>query len=269
MIGRIIGIICCLCGTFSLSLVVVTLMLFISLNEDEYKAHEDIDFVLTKNKKHNIYTMYFNSYMRYKFANMRKVTDHIQDYFIKKNDFQMLKDRYFLRLRAKTVKRQKIDEFGISVQNIWENDLIPVMDRLIMKLSNIHPKSEVLAYGISNYIENLKISKHLSFKLINIMRFISVMGNVFKFNNIHDIKGSGVISLHAMISALQEFQIRYRDCLFIDQSSNAKKKYHEDFDESQDYMVSNMRQRLVYENSNSSSNSRRYNKSFENSYFKE
>src|SRR2546426_260990 len=92
MIGRIIGMICCILGIFLLSLNTVTLMLYLTLDDELKIKHIIISNFQTKGSENNYFNNYFETFLKYKMNRVRKskyITNQVKNYFILKNRFKI------------------------------------------------------------------------------------------------------------------------------------------------------------------------------------
>lgn len=211
MIGRIISIFCCILGVFLLSLVVVILMLFITLNEDELKAYEDISIMTSKERKNNVYTHYFDKFLQVKINMLLKNKAHIQDIFINKNHFKIIKERLYLRVRSRMIKSSRISDFGNSISDLWEDKYLPIIDTIISQVDTMSPITEHISDVTGDHIAEIKFSKELSFRLFNFMRMFEQVGCHFEISSLDEIKGNHIINDNDLDQLVKEFIIKNRE----------------------------------------------------------
>lgn len=211
--GRFIGVMCCIIGIFLLSLIVVTLMLLTSLDEDEAKAYQDIDMFYTKGKQNNFYSIYFDTYIKYKMNKIRKpqyVENQIEKAFINKNKMKVLREKYFLMIRAKTFKPMKVSEFCSNVREIWEPNHWNIMQNIVKTVDGLTPEVDHFTDNTFQYLQDFKTSKNIIFRIVNLSRFISMCGNPIEISNLNEVKGDSITTSKHFRRHLKEFHVKFK-----------------------------------------------------------
>lgn len=207
--------ICCLVGIFLLSLVTVTLLLYVTMdNEQDKKAFHHIELQYTKETKNNFLTNYFNHFIRYKMNRIRKpqyVDDQIKKYFFLKNRLQIAHRKDYTRVLASLKERLTIPQFCSNVKDIWEcfsEDCIDDINEIILKL---YPISAYFTENVYRYTNTTKTAKLNSFKMVNLLRFIDLCGSPFELSSINEFKGETIVSEKEYEMCLKEFLILMKD----------------------------------------------------------
>jgi hypothetical protein len=126
ILGRFIGVIICLIGVLILSLIVVTLTLYTSLDRDEEEAYNDIKSFSTSYQKRQETQLYLNKLMSYRFKNkMMKV------------DLESVLDRHWrmvrrtgINIELKKHHQYTHNDFSKNVRNILDENMDEIKNRL-------------------------------------------------------------------------------------------------------------------------------------------
>ena len=140
LFGRIIGIFCCLMGIFILALVVVTLMINTTLNDDELRAYNEIEVAYMKAQKTNIFTNYYNNFMSYKVSKI--VKSDLAETLILQHKKSILKENVMTRINAKTSRPIRLNEFCDKIQEMWSSRLIRILRNFQEQLQTIATEVE-------------------------------------------------------------------------------------------------------------------------------
>jgi hypothetical protein len=214
MIGRFIGMFLCLVGIFLLSLIVVTMMMFLTLDEDEYKAYSDIEINNTKILKNNYFNKYFDTFIKYKINKIRKAKYkqyQLQDNFILRNKVNILREQYLLRIHSSLFKPIKISDFCNATREMWESYHWKILNDVINHVDKLTPQINHFADNTLKYLKEFRNCKTNIFKILNVSRFISTCGNCVELKDINDIKGDSIVNKKTFRNYLKEFYITFRD----------------------------------------------------------
>lgn len=161
---------------------VVALILYTVLNTEEEMAYKQINLNYSQTKSGNWITRYFKKYVLYKMWNFKKEQD-IKSYFINKNRYKIMNEKYFLKVKANFQQPFKMLEFCKNSRKVWddnvEQNLISVTKNIGLICKSLDPLSGDLAQKSLYYSKN---SKKYGFKMYNMAKMMSIMGNVFEIS---------------------------------------------------------------------------------------
>jgi hypothetical protein len=174
-------VLCCIIGIFVLSLLVVTILIFTILSQDEDKAYKHIDHLFRKTLKNNYINNYFDTYIKYKMLNQRKKSS-LEDYFIKKNKYKEMRAQHLLKIKAMCKKPFDLNSFCKNSRNIWDDDSYEIKEKIAEETEKIFPKIDDFNDISFKVLGDAKTSKLSSFKMCNLIRIMSTIGNTFQIN---------------------------------------------------------------------------------------
>lgn len=181
MVGRIIGVFCCMIGIFILSLLVVTLLIYTILNTDEERAFREIDTLYTKSHRNNFVTKYSHAYIKHKMFKWKK-SQKLKNYFSNKNNYKLNHARNFLKI--KNLSQEPFDVIGFckSSREIWDDDTYEIKDKISMSVDKIIPNVQNYSRTAVSMLNDSKASKVSSFKMLNLVRIMSNIGSIFELD---------------------------------------------------------------------------------------
>jgi hypothetical protein len=182
MVGRIIGVFCCMIGIFILSLFVVAIMHYTLLDAEEEKAYKQIDVVHTQTQENNFITNYFNTYIKYKMWRFKKKKE-IRDYFIKKNRYKIVREAHLLKIKASLEKPFDMIEFCDNVRDVWDEEALENKYSIAVNCDKITNSIEPLIHRAQSTLNSGKTSKKYAFKLFNLARLMVNIGTKFEMQS--------------------------------------------------------------------------------------
>lgn len=187
LVGRIIGVICCILGVFLLSLVVITLIVSTQFSIEEQKAYADINLLTEQIKKDNYITKYFQTYIKYKISKIRKKFN-LEQYIQLRNKLEKMRYRTLTKIRSKLKETINLSEFCEETRDIWDEKFYGIIDKLVFNLINLLESTEFFIKKADELKDIQKESKEISFRTVNLSLILVIIGCNFeiygKYSNI-------------------------------------------------------------------------------------
>ena len=191
LVGRIIAGIVCMSGVFLKSLFTVSMLMFILIiDENEKKAFAEINLLYKKEQLNNGYNIYFNNYIKTKFTILLEDSK-------KKNLMEII--------------NMKIGEFCNFVKMQWEPQAEDTVEWYRERIDTFHQFNDFLCDHIQNYQNEVLNCYVGNTKMVNLVSFMFLCGNMFPIGSEKDIKGDNLVSIKIFEKKIKEFHLQYFD----------------------------------------------------------
>ena len=225
LIGRIIAGIVCMSGVFLKSLFTVSMLMFILVvDENEKKAFAEINLLYKKEEINNGYNIYFNNYIKSKFSKFlgQYKKQNLMDSIEMKIGNKIIKEKYYLRLLASMKIPLTLTEFCNFVKTQWEPQAEDTIEWYRERIDTFHQFNDFLCDHIQSYQSEVLNCYVGNTKMVNLVSFIFLCGNLFPVQSENDIKGDNLVSIKTFENKLKEFHLLYFDKKL---TVNKKNKY--------------------------------------------
>jgi hypothetical protein len=225
LVGRIIAGIVCMSGVFLKSLFTVsTLMFILIVDENEKKAFAEINLLYKKEQLNNGYNIYFNHYIKTKFTKILEDSrkKNLMELIDMKITLKIIKEKYFLRLLASMKIPLTLTEFCNFVKTQWEPQAEDTIEWYRERIDTFHQFNDFLCDHIQSYQSEVLNCYVGNTKMVNLVSFIFLCGNLFPVQSENDIKGDNLVSIKTFENKLKEFHLLYFDKKLV---VNKKNKY--------------------------------------------
>ena len=242
LVGRVIAILLCFAGIFLQSLFTVSLLMFISIvDEDEQKSFAEINLLYAKEKQNNSYNTFFNNFIKYKFRRilpkrksdlMGKIKDERQ--FNKKNHklkysifqgqtqsnslnvnlqrksyMKVIKEKYYLRVLASLKIPLTISDFCSFVKDQWEPQTEDTIDWYRERNDTYKQFNDLICSSTQAYYVNSLKCLFQSNQLFNLILFIFYCGHIFPIESQKLLQCCKVISKKNIDTKMKEFHVKF------------------------------------------------------------
>jgi hypothetical protein len=181
MMGRLIGVICCIFGIFLISLLVVAILIYIFLDADEEKAYNKIDLICTKVQEGNYFSNFFNSFIKYKIGNLKKGIE-LKDYFIHKNKLKIMREKHLVKIKNNLVNKFELDKFNKNIFQIWDKEMCDEKKDFMDKIDGICKFIDPICNNAEATFQLSKKSMKSCFKLYNLAKIMSSLGSLIEIS---------------------------------------------------------------------------------------
>lgn len=181
-------------------------------NENEKKAYAEIRFLLTKERKPNIYNLYFNSLLNYK---MKKIKNNQSNFSILKdnNKLKILKEKYALRIRASLKVPITFKDFSLFINSKWTPDIQQIKAQMKERIDYLKQYNDFFCDTISHYRNDILNCLFVNNQLLNVMLMNYWCGNVTKIDNNNSLTKDRIVKLSQIDMKMKEFFMKYQDRL--------------------------------------------------------
>lgn len=242
LIGRVIAIFLCFAGIFLQSLFTVSLLLFISIvDEEEQKCFAEINLLYAKEKQNNSYNTFFNNFIKYKFRRicpkrktdlMHKNKDEKQNnttnnkrknsnfegqnqsnslnvVLERKSYMKVIKEKYYLRVLASLKIPLTISDFCFFVKDQWEPQNEDTLDWYRERNDTYKQFNDLICSSTQAYYVSTSKCLFRSNQLFNLNLFIFYCGPIFPIESYKLLKCCKVISRKSIDTKMKEFHVKF------------------------------------------------------------
>ena len=214
LVGRIIAGVVCMSGVFLKSLFTVSMLMFILvIDENEKKAYSEINLLYKKEEINNGYNIYFNNYIKSKFSILlgqfkkRNLMDNIH---IKIGN-KIIKEKYYLRLLASMKIPLTLSEFCNFIKTQWEPQAEDTIEWYKDRIDICHNFNDFICDNIHQYQNDVLNCFITNTKMVNLVSFIFLCGNMFPVESHNDVKGDNIVSLKQFEKKIKEFHLTFNE----------------------------------------------------------
>ena len=214
LVGRIIAGVVCMSGVFLKSLFTVSMLMFILvIDENEKKAYSEINLLYKKEEINNGYNIYFNNYIKSKFSVLlgkykkRNLMDNIH---IKIGN-KIIKEKYYLRLLASMKIPLTLSEFCNFIKTQWEPQAEDTIEWYKDRIDICHNFNDFICDNIHQYQNDVLNCFITNTKMVNLVSFIFLCGNMFPVESHNDVKGDNIVSLKQFEKKIKEFHLTFNE----------------------------------------------------------
>lgn len=217
MLGRIVGVLVAISGTFILSMIFVFLVLYITLDKDEnnvsyfniFKAYRKINYLHKKKDVSDDFNEYINSYIKYKFIKNRN--GRLLEAVKLRNKYQVLKSKHFYSFfnDNKDMQGSVLQNFSTKLNDYWNEKIDNIFYSLGSSVEELHNTFSEITSKSNDLYKLTYISGVTSFRCHNLMNFIDKAGFSVKINNLNDIQGKKLVNTKEIIGLLENFKQRH------------------------------------------------------------
>ncbi len=214
LVGRIIAGIVCMCGVFLKSLFTVSMLMFILVvDENEKKAFAEINLLYKKEEINNGYNIYFNNYIKSKFSTLlgKFKKKNLMDSIHMKIGNKIIKEKYYLRLLASMKIPLTLTEFCNFVKTQWEPQAEDTIEWYKERIDICHDFNNYICDNIYQYQNNVLNCFVANNKMVNLVSFIFLCGNMFPIESHKDIKGDNLVSIKNFEKKVKEFNLTFNE----------------------------------------------------------
>ena len=212
VIGRIISGVMCILGIGIQSLFTVTMLMFIFfIEENEQKAFNEINLLYKKEEKKNNYNIYFNQYIKNKFHKLLQNSqkkDLMTDLNVK-NDLKILKEKYYLRILASMKIPLTLNEFSDFVNKQWEPQSVDTIEWYRERVDTFNLYLDFFADNIQQFQLDLINCYCSNTRMVNLVVFIFLCGNIFPLRSYINFKKEKVISIKDFEKFIKQFHLKF------------------------------------------------------------
>jgi hypothetical protein len=219
LIGRIIAGIVCMSGVFLKSLFTVSMLMFILVvDENEKKAFAEINLLYKKEEINNGYNIYFNNYIKSKFSKFlgQYKKQNLMDSIEMKIGNKIIKEKYYLRLLASMKIPLTLTEFCNFVKTQWEPQAEDTIEWYKERIDTFHNFNDYICDNILQYQNDVLNCFVANNKMVNLVSFIFLCGNMFPIESHNDVKGDNLVSLKNFEKKVKEFNLTFNERRILD-----------------------------------------------------
>ena len=219
LVGRIIAGIVCMSGVFLKSLFTVsTLMFILIVDENEKKAFAEINLLYKKEQLNNGYNIYFNHYIKTKFTKILEDSrkKNLMELIDMKITLKIIKEKYFLRLLASMKIPLTLTEFCNFVKTQWEPQAEDTIEWYKERIDTFHNFNDYICDNILQYQNDVLNCFVANNKMVNLVSFIFLCGNMFPIESHNDVKGDNLVSLKNFEKKVKEFNLTFNERRILD-----------------------------------------------------
>ena len=214
LVGRIIAGVVCMCGVFLKSLFTVSMLMFILVvDENEKKAFAEINLLYKKEEINNGYNIYFNNYIKSKFSILLgtfKKKGLMDNIHIKIGN-KIIKEKYYLRLLASMKIPLTLTEFCNFIKTQWEPQAEDTIEWYKERIDTCHNFNDFICDNIHQYQNDVLNCFISNTKMVNLVSFIFLCGNMFPVESHSDVKGDNLVSLKKFEKKIKEFHLTFNE----------------------------------------------------------
>ena len=244
VIGRIISGVICILGIGIQSLFTVTMLMFIFfIEENEQKAFNEINLLYKKEEKKNNYNIYFNQYIKNKFHKLlsgSQKKDLMTDLKVK-NDLKILKEKYYLRILASMKIPLTLNEFSDFVNKQWEPQSVDTIDWYKERIDCFYSYLDFFVDNIQQFQLDLINCYCSNTKMVNLVVFVFLCGNIFPLKTYVNFKKEKVISIKDFEKIVKQFHLKFfekkKDFDFVEKEFDKNEKIKIDILFPKDYFL--------------------------------
>ena len=203
-----------MCRVFLKSLFTVSMLMFILVvDENEKKAFAEINLLYKKEEINNGYNIYFNNYIKSKFSILlgKFKKKNLMDSIHMKIGNKIIKEKYYLRLLASMKIPLTLTEFCNFVKTQWEPQAEDTIEWYKERIDICHDFNNYICDNIYQYQNNVLNCFVANNKMVNLVSFIFLCGNMFPIESHKDIKGDNLVSIKNFEKKVKEFNLTFNE----------------------------------------------------------
>ena len=230
LIGRIIAGIVCMSGVFLKSLFTVSMLMFILVvDENEKKAFAEINLLYKKEEINNGYNIYFNNYIKSKFSKFlgQYKKQNLMDSLQMKIGNKIIKEKYYLRLLASMKIPLTLTEFCNFVKTQWEPQAEDTIEWYKERIDTCHNFNDYICDNIHQYQNDVLNCFVANNKMVNLVSFIFLCGNMFPIESHNDVKGDNLVSIKNFEKKVKEFNLTFNERRNVNSEYNNYHNYND------------------------------------------
>ena len=135
---------------------------------------------------------------------------------------KIIKEKYFLRLLASMKIPLTLTEFCNFIKTQWEPQAEDTIEWYKERIDTCHNFNDFICDNIHQYQNDVLNCFISNTKMVNLVSFIFLCGNLFPVQSENDIKGDNLVSIKTFENKLKEFHLLYFDKKL---TVNKKNKY--------------------------------------------
>jgi hypothetical protein len=214
VIGRFISGFICLFGIAIQSLFILGLLMFIFFfEENEQKAYNEINLLYKKEEKKNNYNIYFNQYIKNKFHKLLSNSQkkNLMTDMKVKTDLKILKEKYYLRILASMKIPLSLNEFSDFVIKQWKPQSCDTIDWYKERIDTFNFYLDYFVDNIQQFQTDLINCYCSNTKMVNLVVFVFLCGNIFPLKTYVNFKKEKVVSVKEFEKTVKQFHLRNFD----------------------------------------------------------
>ena len=128
-----------------------------------------------------------------------------------KKGLKIIKEKYYLRLLASMKIPLTLSEFCNFVKTQWEPQAEDTVEWYRERIDTFHQFNDFLCDHIQNYQNEVLNCYVGNTKMVNLVSFMFLCGNMFPIGSEKDIKGDNLVSIKIFEKKIKEFHLQYFD----------------------------------------------------------